>query len=121
MAVRLLEPASLLLLVYENKDNYAAAHPEIRRLKNFRKGSFLQQVLGRIIVRFEKTGHLGVLPRQGSKPFCSDVVAGLATTIVEQLVDNVEGCSSTHAMSRHLNVPYNILSNVLRIMVHCFP
>ncbi|GBM54449.1 hypothetical protein AVEN_150605-1 [Araneus ventricosus] len=70
-----------------------------------------------MIARFENTGHLGVQPGRGRKSTRSDV----ATTIVEQSMDNVVGCSSARAVSRYLGVPYRTVRNVLRKMVHFFP
>ncbi|GFW18793.1 DUF4817 domain-containing protein [Trichonephila clavipes] len=49
--------------------------------------------------RFEKTGHLGVQPGRGRKSTRSDVVEDVATTIVDQSMDNVIGCSSARAVS----------------------
>ncbi|GFX66586.1 uncharacterized protein TNCV_1794971 [Trichonephila clavipes] len=36
-------------------------------------------------------------------------------------MDNVIGCSSARAVSRHLGVPYSTVWNVLRKVVHFFP
>jgi hypothetical protein len=74
-----------------------------------------------MIARFEKTGHLGVQPGRGRKSTHSDVVEDVATAIVEQSMDNIMGCSSARAVSRHLGVPYSTVWNVLRKMVHFFP
>lgn len=121
MAVTLPERALLVKLFYENKGNAPAALREFRRLKDLRKGPLLPQALRRMIARFEETGHLGVQPGRGRKPVRSDVVEDVATGIVEQSMDNVVGCSSARAVSRHLGVPYSTVWNVLRKMVHCFP
>ncbi|GFU64054.1 DUF4817 domain-containing protein [Trichonephila clavipes] len=53
----------------------------------------------KLIVRFEKTGHLGVQPGRGRKSTRSDVVEDVATAIVDQSMDNVIGCSSARAVS----------------------
>ncbi|GFS48265.1 uncharacterized protein TNCV_2296521 [Trichonephila clavipes] len=74
-----------------------------------------------MITRIEKTGHLGVQPGQGRKSTRSDVVEDVATAIVDQSMDNVIGCSSARAVSRHLGVPYSTVWNVLRKVVHFFP
>ena len=89
-------------------------------LKTLHKGPLLPQAVRRMIVRFEETGHLGVqLGRgRGRKLTRSDVVGNVATTIVEQSMDNVVGCSSAHAVSRHLDVPYSTVRNVLRKLFH---
>ncbi|GFX42303.1 uncharacterized protein TNCV_110231 [Trichonephila clavipes] len=121
MAVTLPERALLVKLFYESKGNAAAALREFRRLKNLRKGPLLPQALKRMIARFEKTGHLGVQPGRGRKSTRSDVVEDVATAIVDQSMDNVIGCSSAHAVSRHLGVPYSTVRNVLRKVVHFFP
>ncbi|CAL1268836.1 unnamed protein product [Larinioides sclopetarius] len=63
--------------------------------ENLRKGPFLPQALRRMIARSEKTGHLGVQPGRGRKSTISDVVEGVATTIVEKSMDNDIGCSRT--------------------------
>ncbi|GFV64033.1 DUF4817 domain-containing protein [Trichonephila clavipes] len=62
MAVTLPERALLVKLFYESKGNAAAALREFRRFKNIRNVSLLPQALKRMIVRFEKTGYLGVQP-----------------------------------------------------------
>ncbi|GFV43151.1 uncharacterized protein TNCV_1573971 [Trichonephila clavipes] len=121
MAVTLPERALLVKLFYESKGNAAAALREFRRLKNLRKGPLLPQALKRMIARFEKTGHLGVQPGRGRKSTRSDVVEDVATAIVDQSMDNVIGCSSACAVSRHLGVPYSTVRNVLRKVVHFFP
>ncbi|GFU32491.1 uncharacterized protein TNCV_4890101 [Trichonephila clavipes] len=121
MAVTLPERALLVKLFYESKGNAAAALREFRRLKNLRKGPLLPQALKRMIARFEKTGHLGVQPGRGRKSTRSDVVEDVATAIVDQSMDNVIGCSSARAVSRHLGVPYSTAWNVLRKVVHFFP
>ncbi|GBL92999.1 hypothetical protein AVEN_54637-1 [Araneus ventricosus] len=74
-----------------------------------------------MIARFDKTGHLGVQPGRGRKSTRSDVVEDVATAIIEQSMDNVVGCSSARAVSRHLGVPYSTVRNVLRTMLHFFP
>ncbi|GFX07860.1 uncharacterized protein TNCV_4161291 [Trichonephila clavipes] len=74
-----------------------------------------------MIARFEKTGHLGVQPGRGCKSSISDVVEDVATAIVDQSKDNIIGCSSARAVSRHLGVPYSTVWNVLRKVVHFFP
>ncbi|GFU40802.1 uncharacterized protein TNCV_2466321 [Trichonephila clavipes] len=74
-----------------------------------------------MIARFEKTGHLGVQPGRGRKSTRSDVVEDVATAIIDQSMDNVIGCSSARAVSRHMGVPYNTVWNVLRKVVHFFP
>ncbi|GFW18470.1 uncharacterized protein TNCV_1184971 [Trichonephila clavipes] len=121
MAATLPERALLVKLFYESKGNAAAALREFRRLKNLRKGPLLPQALKRMIARFEKTGHLGVQPGRGCKSTRSDVVEDVATAIVDQSMDNVIGCSSARAVSRHLGVPYSTVWNVLRKVVHFFP
>ncbi|GBM21670.1 hypothetical protein AVEN_248499-1 [Araneus ventricosus] len=121
MAVALPEWALLVKLFYESKGNAAAALREFRRLKSLRKGPLLPQALKRTIARFEKTGHLGVQPGRGRKSTLSDVVQDVATSIVEQSMDNVVGCSSARAVSRHLGVSCSTVRNVLRKMVHIFP
>ncbi|GFS85368.1 DUF4817 domain-containing protein [Trichonephila clavipes] len=70
-------------------------------LKIYAKGPLLPQALKRMIARFEKTGHLGVQPGRGRKSTRSDVVEDVATAIVDQSMDNVIGCSSARAVSRH--------------------
>ncbi|GFT32343.1 uncharacterized protein TNCV_4483811 [Trichonephila clavipes] len=107
MAVTLPERALLVKLFYESKGNAAAALREFCRLKNLRKGPLLLQALKRMIAQFEKTGHLGVQPGRGRKSSRSDVVEDVATAIVDQSMDNVIGCSSARAVSRHLGVPYS--------------
>ncbi|GBL91048.1 hypothetical protein AVEN_184431-1 [Araneus ventricosus] len=96
--------------------------PQLRRLrlKNLCKGPLLPQALRRTIARFKKIGHLGVQSGRGCKSTRSGVIEDVATAIVEQLVDKVVGCSSACAVSRHLDVPYSTLRNVLRKMVHFF-
>ncbi|GFX03738.1 uncharacterized protein TNCV_2113101 [Trichonephila clavipes] len=121
IAVMLPERALLVKLFYESKGNAASALREFRRLKNLRKGPFLPQTLKRMIARFEKTGHLGVQPGRGRKSTRSDVVEDVATAIVDQSMDNVIGCSSARAVSRHLGVLYSTVWNVLRKVVHFFP
>ncbi|GFX06307.1 uncharacterized protein TNCV_505271 [Trichonephila clavipes] len=74
-----------------------------------------------MIARFEKTGHLDVQPGRGRKSTRSDVIEDVATAIVDQSMDNVIGCSSARAVSRHLGVPYSTVWNVLRKVVHFFP
>ncbi|GFU34079.1 uncharacterized protein TNCV_3198901 [Trichonephila clavipes] len=74
-----------------------------------------------MIARFEKTGHLGVQPVRRRKSPRSDIVEDVATTIVDQSMDNVIGCSSARAVSRHLGVPYSTVWNVLRKVVPFFP
>ncbi|GFV69200.1 uncharacterized protein TNCV_3861241 [Trichonephila clavipes] len=74
-----------------------------------------------MIARFEKTGHFGVQPGRGRKSTSSDVVEDVATAIVDQSMDNVIGCSSVRAVSRHLGVLYSTVWNVLRKVVHFFP
>ncbi|GBN77176.1 hypothetical protein AVEN_254910-1 [Araneus ventricosus] len=101
------ERALLVKLFYENKGNAAAALREFRRLKNLRKVTLLPQALRRMIARFEKTGHLGVQRGRGRKSTRSDVVEDVATAIVEQSMDNVVGCSSARAVSRHLSLQYS--------------
>ncbi|GFU72870.1 uncharacterized protein TNCV_4909991 [Trichonephila clavipes] len=115
------ERALLVKLFYESKENAAAALREFRRLKNLRKGPLLPQALKRIIARFEKTGHIGVQPDRGRKSTRSDAVEDVVTAIVDQSMDNVIGCGSVRAVSRHLGVPYSTVWNVLRKVVHFFP
>ncbi|GFW84945.1 uncharacterized protein TNCV_682331 [Trichonephila clavipes] len=107
MAVTLPERNLLVKLFYESKGNAAAALREFRRLKNLRKGPLLPQALKRMITRFEKAGHLGVQPGRGRKSTRSDVVEDVATAIDDQSMDNVIGCSSARAVSRHLGVSYS--------------
>ncbi|GBM63519.1 hypothetical protein AVEN_73796-1 [Araneus ventricosus] len=104
MTVTLPERSLLVKLFYENEGNAAAALREFRRLKNLRKGPLLPQALRRMITRFEKTR---VQPGRGRKSTHSDVVVDITTAIVEQSVDNVVGCSSARAVSRHLGVSYS--------------
>ncbi|GFX73755.1 DUF4817 domain-containing protein [Trichonephila clavipes] len=111
ISVTLPERALLVKLFYESKGNAAAALREFRRLKNLRKGPLLPQALKRMIARFEKTGHLGVQPGRGRKSTRSDVVEDVATAIVDKSMDNVIGCSSARAVSRHLGVPYSTVWN----------
>ncbi|GFW23203.1 uncharacterized protein TNCV_3803031 [Trichonephila clavipes] len=121
MAVTQPERALLEKLFYESKGNAAAALREFRRLKNFCKGPLLPQALKIMIAQFEKTGHLGVQPGRGRKSTRSDVVGDVATAIVDQSMDNFIGCSSAHAVSRHLGVPYSTVWNVVSEVVHFFP
>ncbi|GFX12675.1 uncharacterized protein TNCV_3157961 [Trichonephila clavipes] len=121
MAVTLTERALLRKLFYESKGNAAAALREFRRLKNLRKGPLLPQALKRMIAPLEKTGHLSVQTGRGRKSTRSDAVEDVATAIVDQSMDNVIGCSSARAVSRHLGVPYCTVWNVLRKVVHSFP
>ncbi|GFS83592.1 uncharacterized protein TNCV_1658011 [Trichonephila clavipes] len=121
MVVTLPERALLVKLFYESKGNAAAALREFCRLKNLRKGPLLPQALKRMIARFEETGHFGVQPSRGRKSTRSNVVEDVATSIVDQSMDNVIGCSSARAVSRHLGVPYFTVWNVLRKVVHFFP
>ncbi|GFV68952.1 uncharacterized protein TNCV_3988691, partial [Trichonephila clavipes] len=60
-------------------------------------------------------------PGRGRKSTRSDVVEDVATTIVDQSMDNVIGCSSDRTVSRQLGVPYSTVWNVLRKVVHFFP
>ncbi|GBM40034.1 hypothetical protein AVEN_250505-1 [Araneus ventricosus] len=69
----------------------------------------------------KEAGYLGVQPGRGRKSTRSDVVEDVATAIVEQSMDNVVGCSSARAVSRHLGVPCSTVRNVLSKMVHFFP
>ncbi|GFV29120.1 uncharacterized protein TNCV_4601521 [Trichonephila clavipes] len=119
MTVTLPKRDFLVKLFYESKGNAAASFREFRRLKNLHKG--LPQALKRMIARFEKTGHFGVQPGRGRKSTRSGVVEDVATAIVDQSMDNVIGCSSARAVSRHLGVPYSTVWNVLRKVVHFFP
>lgn len=69
-----------------------------------------------MIIRLEKTGHLGVHPDRGKVR--SDVVEDIASTIVEQSLYNVVGCSSARAVSQYLGVPYSTVWKLLRKWVH---
>ena len=67
-----------------------------------------------MIVRFEKTGDLGVQPSQGRKPTRWGIVEDVATAIVEQSMNNVAVCKSARGVSRNLSVPHNTVQNKLR-------
>ena len=107
MAVTLPERSLLVKLFYENKGNSTTALRKFRLIKNLLKGSLFPQALKRMIARFKKTGDLRVQLGRGRKPTRSDIIEDVATTIVEQSVDNVAGSSSARAASRNFSVPYS--------------
>ena len=59
-------------------------------------------------------------PGRGRKQTHLDIVEDVATSIVEQSMDNVVGYSSARALSRNLGFPYSTLQNVLRKVVRFF-
>ena len=117
MVVTLPELALLVKLFYEN-GNAATAFRKLRQIKNLCKGPLLPQTLKRMITRFKKTGDLRVQPGRGCKLTRSDIIEDVATAIVEQLMDNITGCSSALAVSRNLSVVYSTVQNILRKMMH---
>lgn len=50
-----------------------------------------------------ESGHLGRV--NGAKTLRSDVIEDITTTIVEQSMENVIGCSNARAVLQHLGVP----------------
>ena len=72
-------------------------------------------------LHFEKTGDLRVQSGRGRKPTRSGIVEDVDTTIVEQSMDNVSGCSRAYAISRNMSVPYSTVQNILRKNGAFFP
>ncbi|GFX43288.1 hypothetical protein TNCV_2389961 [Trichonephila clavipes] len=59
--------APLVKLYYRNSEKAAAAVKEFLRLKKQRRGPMSERALKNMMVKFEQTGKLGVLPGRGQK------------------------------------------------------
>ena len=60
-------------------------------------------------------------PGRGRKQTHLDIVEDVATSIVEQSMDNVVGCSSVRAVSQNFDISYSTVQNILRKMMYFFP
>ncbi|GFU42452.1 hypothetical protein TNCV_4555831 [Trichonephila clavipes] len=68
------ESVLLVRLYYRSSDNAAAAPGEFHRLKKQRREQMSERALKDMMVKFEKTGQLGVLPGRGRKRINNAVV-----------------------------------------------
>lgn len=121
MALTLRDRALLVKLYYQRNENSNAALREFRLLKKLRKGPMSITNLRKMIQRFEMTGTLARQPGQGRKVTSQQQVEEVATDIVEQEMENVQGTSSARAVSRHTHIPYSTVRKILHQMLQFYP
>ncbi|GFT35458.1 hypothetical protein TNCV_922721 [Trichonephila clavipes] len=88
-----------------NGSNHLAALLENRRLKHLQKGPVSRIDLRKIIVKFEDTGDLDVLPKRGRKPVGTESVGEVATSVVENAPGSLYSSTSGRSVSRELEIP----------------
>lgn len=121
MALTLRDRALLVKLYYQRNENSNAALREFRLLKKLRKGPMSITNLRKMIQRFEITGTLARQPGQGRKVTSQQQVEEVATAIVEQEMENVQGTSSARAVSRNTHIPYSTVRKILHQMLLFYP
>ena len=109
--------ALLVKLYYQTNDNASAALREYRRLKGLRKGPMTIAGLRKMVLRFENSGTLQVLPGRGHKPIRNEELHAVATAIE----DPTAGPSSARAISRQLDMPYSTVWKILRKLLKFYP
>lgn len=117
----LVEKALLVKLYYCNGENAAAAVREFRRLKKQRRGPMSDRALRDMMVKFERTGQLGVLPGRGRKRVNSAVVEDVATAVVEGSSESLHGSVSVPTISRTLDMPYSTVRHIMRRILNFYP
>ncbi|GFS62198.1 hypothetical protein TNCV_477241 [Trichonephila clavipes] len=70
--------------IEQNGSNHLFALREYRHLKDLRKGPVSRIGLRTMIMKFEETRDLGVLPGRGWKPVGTESIEEVATTVIER-------------------------------------
>ncbi|GFU53830.1 DUF4817 domain-containing protein [Trichonephila clavipes] len=107
----LYETTLLEKLYYSNIKNAEAAVREFLCLKK-RRGLMLTYVLKHMMVKFEKTGQLGVLPRRGRKRDKTAVVENIAIAVVEASTESFHEIFSVPKISCTLDILYSTTRHI---------
>ncbi|GFV87389.1 hypothetical protein TNCV_4033611 [Trichonephila clavipes] len=78
-------------------------------------------VLKHMMVKFEKTKQLGVLPRIGRKRDKTAVVEDIATVVVEASTESLHRIVSEPTISRTLYIPYSTARHIMRNILNFYP
>ncbi|KAG8193346.1 hypothetical protein JTE90_022976 [Oedothorax gibbosus] len=111
MALTLRDRALLVKLYYQRNENNNAALPEFRL--EVAKRTDEHNKLRKMIQQFEITGILARQPGQVRKVTSQQQVEEVATVIVEQEMENVQGTSSARAVPRNTHIPYSTVGSDL--------
>ncbi|GFX13328.1 uncharacterized protein TNCV_2907511 [Trichonephila clavipes] len=113
---------ALMKLYYLNSENAAAAVREFfRSLRKRRRGPMSERALKDMMVKFEKTGQLGVLPGRGRKRINTYVIEDIATTVVEASSESLHATVSVPTISRTLDMPYSTVRHIMLKILNFYP
>ncbi|GFV19737.1 uncharacterized protein TNCV_479631 [Trichonephila clavipes] len=90
-------------------------------MKNLRKGLISKIGLRKMIMKFEETGNLGVLPRRGRKPVGTETVEEVATAIVERTSSSIYSSTNGRSVSRELEIPCSTIRKILGCILKAYP
>ncbi|GFW88899.1 uncharacterized protein TNCV_2683331 [Trichonephila clavipes] len=82
MSLQKKDRSLVVKLFYQNGSNHLAALREYRRLKDLQKGALSRIDLRKMIMKFEETGDLGVLPGRERKPVGVETVEEIAIAVI---------------------------------------
>ncbi|GFX89142.1 DUF4817 domain-containing protein [Trichonephila clavipes] len=93
--------------ILPHSENAAVAVRKFHRLKKQRRGPMPERAFKVTLVKFEKTGQLGILPGRGRKRINTAVVEDITTAIVEEGNESLHGTVSGPTISHTLDMPYS--------------
>ncbi|GFW55663.1 DUF4817 domain-containing protein [Trichonephila clavipes] len=102
------------------QENAAAAVREFRRLKKQRCGPVLESAFSDVMVKFEKTVQLDVLPGRGPKGVNTTVVENIATAVEEASSKSFPGTVSVSTISHTLDMPYSTDRHIIRKILNFY-
>ncbi|GFX70627.1 DUF4817 domain-containing protein [Trichonephila clavipes] len=74
-----------------------------------------------MMVKFKKTGQLGVLPGKGRKRVNIAFVEDIATAVVAASSESLHGTPSVPSISRTLDMLYSIVRHIMRKILNFYP
>ncbi|GFW71423.1 hypothetical protein TNCV_538411 [Trichonephila clavipes] len=105
-------PIKLLVLIYRliaNGSSHLAALSEYHHLKDLRKSPISRIGLRIMLIKFELTEYLGVLPGRRKKPIGIESVEEVATDAVERASSSIYSLASSRSVSGELEMFTRIL------------
>ena len=115
------EKALLVKLFYKNQENSVAVVKKFLCMKKIRRDSMSPRALHKIMLKFEATGQLGILPGRGRKRIPSSSFENVATAVVKTSSQSPYGDVSVSVVSRVLDMPYSTVRKIFRRILHFDP
>ncbi|GFU99052.1 DUF4817 domain-containing protein [Trichonephila clavipes] len=101
----------------QNGINRLVSLTEYFRLKGMRKSPISRIGLRNMVIKFEETGYLGVVPGRGREPDASGNVKEGTVAVAERASDSIYSSASGRSVSRELEISWLIIRKILRYIL----